>query len=305
MRVWLVLSAWRLIVSGDMSLDEWEPLIVEALWQRFPNHQTARKAVREVKALFRFLRALGITRLNDVTTPAVVQWIWAAGKNRSGRHYQPSISTARNKRLFARTAFEEAKSLGAQIDPAALVGERILKPSDAVSARPLTDDEFYRVQVFGDCGPATSGRAVMVAFSEAGATPLEAAGVRMRDIDLDAGTVAFLGPAARINPLSEWGRQTVKLFLENRLPLAPDDLVCLAPWGARACTAQSVNARLRRVLIEAELLGLPGVTVRSIRLTGARRELEAHGIEAAARFVGTPSLDTAAEALGHNWRHDA
>ena len=39
------------------------------------------------------------------------------------------------------------------------------------------------------------------------------------------------------------------------------------------------------------------------RLTAARQVLERDGIEAAARFLGSPSLDHTAEALAHDWRH--
>ena len=44
------------------------------------------------------------------------------------------------------------------------------------------------------------------------------------------------------------------------------------------------------------------MTVRSIRFAAARKVFEAEGIEAAARFLGTPSLDTAADAVGYDWR---
>ena len=89
--------------------------------------------------------------------------------------------------------------------------------------------------------------------------------MRMRDIDLDAGTVTFSGPAARICPFSEWGLQMAKLFFGNVPPLAPDDLVCLAPQGARSNTPLAIEARLRRVLVAADLIDEPGVSANSIR----------------------------------------
>ena len=47
--------------------------------------------------------------------------------------------------------------------------------------------------------------------------------------------------------------------------------------------------------------GVPGVSARSIRLTTAREVLRTDGIEAAARFLGSPSLDSTAAALNHDW----
>ncbi len=155
-------------------------------------------------------------------------------------------ATARNRQWAALVAFEEAAKLGAPVNPRQLIGERIPRPTSAVAARPLDNDEDRCVRNHADAGLVATRRAVMLVLSYAGGTASEAAAVRMGDIDLDSGTVEFSGAAAR-----------------------------------------------------------PGVTARSFRLTTARRILDSDGIEAAARFLGSPSLDSTAAALGYRWgQHD-
>ncbi len=302
-RVWLVLFGWSLTVNGDMSLDEWEPLVVEALGERYLNRETRRKAAREIKALFGFLRAKGVRDFSGVTPGLMQEWFWAARMTRSGRHRRPAKSTARNRRWVALAAFAEAAALGAAVNPAVVVGPPIARPTDFVSARPLTDEEDGLVMTFSAPGLVATRRPLLVAFARAGATASEIAGVRMGDIDLEAGTVMLSGAAARVAHLDAWGLETLRLFIgNNHPPFAPDDLLCITSTTNESRAAHSVTVRLRDVLLDAGLLGRPGVKARSIRLTAGRRVLDAEGIEAAARFLATPSLDTAADALGHDWR---
>ena len=292
-----------LIVTSDMTLASWVPPILEALRTRLRDKPvTSEKVLREAERLFRFLAASGIFRWPDVTPESVEAWFWAARRYRYGRHRRTADSTARNRRWVARLIFEEAASLGAPIDPTALIGERIPRPTDFVSARPLTDTEAELSRVFSDPGLVATRRSVIVAVSYAGATATEASNVRLADIDLQAGTVAFSGPAARIGPLDAWGVETVDRFLRNNPPVADDDVLCVKPSTDPARAAHSVTVRLGHVLKDAGLAGRAGVTARSIRLTTARRILETEGIEAAARFLGSPSLDNTARALHHNWR---
>ena len=301
-RVWSTLLGWWLAVSGDMSLEEWEPLVVGALKERYLNRETRRKAARETTALFRFLRAKGVRDFSGVTPGLMQEWFWAARMTRSGRHRRPAKSTARNRRWVALAAFAEAAALGAFVNPAVVVGPPIARPTGFVSARPLTDEEDALVMAFSAPGLVATRRPLLVAFARAGATASEIAGVRMGDIDLEAGTVVLSGAAARVAHLDVWGLETLRLFIGNNPPFAPDDLLCVTSTTDESRAAHSVTVRLRDVLSDAGLLGRPGVKARSIRLAAGRRVLDAEGIEAAARFLATPSLDTAADALGHDWR---
>lgn len=300
-RVWLVLFGWSLTVSGDMSLDEWEPLVIEALRGRYPNGRTAQKAVKEAKALFRFLRARGAGRLGDVTPELVSEWLWAARHHR-GSHRPPAQSTVKNRQWAARSAFEAAEFLGAPIDPQALIGEPVARPSKFMSARPLTGEEAQHLRANADADLLSSG-SLLVALALAGGSATEIAAVRLRDLNLDTAEVAFGGESARVNPLGEWSARVIRLWLLNQPnPLNDDDLLCVGEGLSADQAAHSVTVRLSRLLRDVGLAGRSGVTARSIRLTTAREVLEAEGIEAAALFLGSVSLDTTVTSLRHNWR---
>ena len=78
-------------------------------------------------------------------------------------------------------------------------------------------------------------------------------------------------------------------------------MVCVSARTSSSRAAHAVTVRLGQVLRDAGIAGRPGVTARSIRLTTANRILQTDGIEAAARFLGSPSLDSTADALGYQW----
>ena len=288
-----------------MALQTWLPLVTAEQRTRFAaNSGTAAKLISETQRLFRYLSARGAHRWPDVTAALVLDWCWAAHRRGSGRHRRTAQSTARNRQWAAFAAFAAAAMLGAPIDPAALIGPRIARPADYVSTRPLTDEEDQLARTHGDAGLVASRRSAMLAVSYASATAAEAAAVRMGDIDLDAGTVELSGAAARLGPLDEWGVETLWLFVRNNPPLAAVDLLCVTDSTSASRAAHAVTVRLGHVLRDASLSGRPGVTARSFRLTTARRILDSDGIEAAARFLGSPSLDSTADALGYRWGQD-
>ena len=298
----MVNDAWSLVMAGDMALTEWMPLVLEAMEIRLADNQrTAMKATTDARHLFRSLQTCGAVNLEDVTPSMVQDWLWASWRDRSGRHRPTAQSTARNRQWVARLAFEAAASMGAPIDVEALIGERIARPTDFVSARPLTVEESHRVRVFADAGPVASRRSLLVAFSYAGGSPTEIAGVRVADADTAEATVAFNGAAARYGPLDGWGVATVERYFRNHPPAAAADLLCVTPSTSPERAAHSVTVRLGHVLRDAGISGRPGVSARSIRLTTAHSVLQAEGIEAAARFLGSPSLDSTAAALNHDW----
>ena len=292
-------------MTGPVPLLGWQPAVVDAVRARFAdNPRTADKAVAEIKRLFRYLVAVGVCDWPAATPVVVLAWCWAARRDRSGKHRRTKQSTARNRQWVALAAFEEAARLGAPIDPHRLIGERIKRASPAVSARPLTDAEDDRARVYADAGLVASRRSVMLVSSYAGGTATEVAAVRMGDVDLDASTVAFSGAAARVGPLDEWGVATVLRFVRNNPAMAVDALLCVTADTSPSRAAHAVTVRLGQVLRDADLSGRPGVTARSFRLTTARRIFQAQGIEAAARFLGSPSLDNTADALGYRWGQD-
>jgi len=288
---------------AELPLVEWEPVIAKAVRARYENPRTAAKSVKEVGSLFRFLRVQGAKTFSDVDCVLLTRWCESAYQDRNRRHRRASQSTARNRQWMCLVALSEAKKLGASIKPEELIGERIPRPSDQISARPLTDAESEQVRTFADSG-LLSRRSLQVAFSYAGGTATEVAAVRLADIDLHAGTVTFSGKAARTNRLDDWSKETIKRYIYNNPLFAPDEPLCVNRKFDAERAAHNVSVHLGKALSDAGLSGREGVTARSIRLTAGRKVFEAEGIEAAARFLGLPSLDTAANSLGHDWRNN-
>ena len=295
----------EMFARDEQSLTEWKSLVLRAAEQRYTNERTLQKLVADAHRLFRYLDERGVTAWDELTTEIVAEWCWAARRNHKtkGVHRRAAPATAKSRQWVARTVLQEAKSLGALIEPAELIGLSIKRPSDFLSARPLTDDAAELVRVYGDSGHAVSRRALMVAFAFAGGTHSEIAAVRMCDVDIEAGTVAFSGKAARIGPLDTWGADAVHRYLRNYPHIEHDELLCTMPGTTDP--AHRVAVRLGDVMDDAGLKGLPRVSARSIRLTTARKILDSDGIEAAARFLGSSSLDCTADALGYRWRHDS
>ena len=305
-RLRAALAAWDLVMSGEVLLACWAPLVLAELRRRHSdNEATAEKVVAEASRLFRFWAICGAVAWADLDASMTVEWCWRPRAGRGNRFGWVSQSTARNRRWAALEVCKAAADLGAPIDPSALIGERIARPTDYTSVRPLTGDEDVLVCQRAESALAWSGLGVLVGAARGGGTAKEIAALRLGDVDLEAATVAFGGPAARINPLDGWSVEMMRRFLVNQRskPLGADDLLCVSAGSDPVRAAHSVTVRLGNVLRDAGLKGRPGVSARSIRLTAARRVLDFDGIEAAARFLGVPSLDTAAAALRHDWRH--
>ena len=297
-----VLGGWGLVVSGDVSLAGLREPVLDGVLARYPDQRTAQKVVGNVSRLFRYLEAKGVGHPSDATPELVAGWFRAAFVDRRGSLRRPSQNTVRNRQLAARVMFELIAALGVPLDVAALVGERIPRRAERASALPLTVDELCRVQAHSDGGLIASRRSVLVALALSGGRAAEIAGVCFGKVDLAGGYVTFGGPAARTNPLCEWATETIARFARNNQPLSEGDLLGVvgSPDAQRA--ASSVTARLWEVLRDAGIAGRDGVTARSIRLTGARRILDQCGIEAATHFLGSPSLDNTAAALGYSWQ---
>ena len=303
----LVLSGWRLVVSGSETLREWEPLVMDALRSRHGgNEMTRQKLQAEAVRLFAYWDAIGIKTLRDLGAEPTVEWCWKPRFNNKTKLGRVSESTARNRQWVALEVLNTFVRLGADINPRELIGERVARPSTYVSTRPLTDEEDRIVRRRAESKLARSRIGMLVGLSGCGGTAKEIAALRVCDIDLDTQTVSFGGRSARVNPLDEWTVTMTRRFFANHNDglVNGDEPLCLSDSIGEVRGAQSVAVRLGRLLQEAGLKGRPGVSARSIRLTTARRVLDVDGIEAAARFLGSPSLDNAAAALGHRWERD-
>lgn len=291
-------------VTGDLSLAEARELAGAAAAVRFPNPATRRKLATLTGWLFRYLDAAGAKDWSEVTPEMAEGWCRAAARHR-GRWVSPAPSTVRNRQWALTVVCDALEAAGAGVDPALRPGREPRPPAPRRS-RPLTAAERDLVRAFADRGLVGSRRSAMVALAEAGASAAEIASVRACDVDLEAGTVR-LGAGrdrSRVNPLTGWGAEAVRrVLVVNRIDPADGARLCVTDAVGADRGAQSVATRLCDAIRDAGLAGAEGVTAGSIRLTAAAGVLARGGIEAAARFLGASSLDSAAAALGHDWNH--
>ena len=95
-----------------------------------------------------------------------------------------------------------------------------------MSARPLTDAEAERTQIYADAGLVASRRGLLVAFSYAGGTAAEVAAVRRRDVDADAGTVVFTAGGSRGRCVGRLGRGDGQAVPAQPPPLSRAAICC-------------------------------------------------------------------------------
>ena len=289
-------------VSQRLSAGWQEPVLARVADIYRASERTYKKVAANVVWMFAYFTKRGIEEWPDVNPDITLEWCWAGTRSRDGSRNDPSASTASNRQWTARLVFEVVAALGAEVDPNTAAGETIKRDDPDASARPLTDDELRRICAYADPGAKPSRRSAAFALSKSGGSAAEAAAVRIRDIDLDAGTVTFSGPSARVCALDEWSAQTIARYLRANPPTSPEQRLCVTArtFGERA--TESVNAQLWKVISEAGFARRADISGRSLRLTAARRVLESDGIEAAARLLGSPSLDNTAKALGYSWQ---
>lgn len=176
---------------------------------------------------------------------------------------------------------------------------------------PLTPEWIESVRVAVEPGRSKMRRPLCVAMALAGSKPEESARVRVGDIDLEAATVTFGGwesstrpVEARTNLLDDWSIGVIRRFVSECSPVKADDLLCVRPTTPPHKAAGSVRHTLSQALRQAGLWGRSGVTASSLRLGAGLQILRSDGIEAATRFLGYQSLDTTAQVLCYDWRHD-
>ena len=290
-------------MNGDGSLRHWKPLVMDALRVKHSgNEMTVAKLQAEAARLFAYWNAVGIDTVGDLVGEVTVEWCWKPRYNKQTKLGEVSPATARNRQWAAQEVLNMFVRLGADINPAELIGERVARPRVYVSTRPLTDEEDRLVRRRAESNLARSRIGMLVGLSYCGGTATELAALRRCDIDVAERTVSFGGVSGRVNPLDGWTVEMTRRFFAN-CTVGVGELLCVSESTGVVRGAQSVTVRLGKVLREAGLAGRPGVSARSIRLTTGRRVLDVDGIEAAARFLGSSSLDSTAAALGHRWEH--
>ena len=302
-RIRSAMGGLELMAATDWSIAAWrQPILDEIEAQHSNNADTCHKISTDIKSFFGFLEARNIFKLTDTTGDIVVEWIESPGHDeKRGVLYQPATTTRRNRRWAARSALTAARLLGVPINPAALIRGSVIVDTGR-KTRLLTDSQLDAVKTHANPGIMCSRRSVIVALSLAGAKPAEIAHVRLADVNLAEREVTLGKNRRRVNRLGCWECDTIGRRISQHPPSS-----VFEPLGVRAATdpkgaERSVRTQLSQLLRQAGIGHIDGVTGMSIRNTAARQIFEQHGIESAARFLGTASLDTAAAAVGHEWK---
>ena len=298
-RMLLLVAALSAMDADRLPLEKARSLGLNALQLQYSETPgTEAKYVKEASRFFKQLQASGVEFFDEIEPDHADAFFWSASTFH-GRLSDVSATTASNRRSILQSLLRELDHLG--ITPAVdLVGPSIQR-GHAEPARLLTDREVQRIRNECTGGFLFTFAPWFVALSEAGATAAEIAEVRGNDVDLDQGVVQFSGRNARYGPLSDWGVDTLRRVVAQQ-PFVDDKRVCCGDDLGPERAAHSVTAGMHRILRDAGFARDRHVSARSIRHTFARRILEQSGIEAAALFLGSDSLDATARALMHEWR---
>jgi integrase/recombinase XerC len=257
---------------------------------------TERKYRQNAERFARHLEAHGIEFVDEVTEQVVLDFLWS-GRWRHGSIIDVSPTTASTCRSMTIAFFNVLISLGVweHLPP---VGPAIQRDC-ADGSVPLTGEQLLRVEQAVSGSLFASRASFLVALSEAGADAGEVAATTWGDINLDDGTVSFNLDSPRTNPLTPWGIEVLSAASRNGFD--PEQRLCVQNTTSIRRGAQSVTVGLSNLLRDAGLGRVPGVTAKSIRLGIAQQVLHTDGLEAAARFLGSRSLDSTAASLHYEW----
>lgn len=209
--------------------------------------------------------------------------------------------TAANRRAFVRRLLDVLGALGL-CTGGDIVGAPISRGTSETS-RPLTPEEMRLVKVYSAVGLFIGRRPTLVAFAQAGADATEIASIIPAGVDIVAGTVTLGVQYHRTNPLTPQGIDVVGECFAAKRP-ETDEPLCVNGGKPIHRLAHAVTVSLRGALVAARIAGRPRVTAGSIALASAAKVLKRDGIVAAARFLGSNSLDATAASLDFDWQAD-
>lgn len=291
----LLYRAERALVSGPVPLHVAQQLAVDALRTGLAgNEDTVKDTITCVIAFFRYATHHGALSLDDLDEPMVEAFIQRA-THRAGVYTDPADATLRNRRWQVGELFDTLRRLQLWHGPV-LFGEPV--PSRTGKAtRPLTARELHQVRVHSYHWMMPSRRPIVIALAEAGGSAAEIAAVELTDLDLDAGTVAFRGEAARTNRFPAEALTELRSALTEGAAVGSRRLVVGDSLDVNKAK-RSVTQELSETIRDAGLSRTPRVSGRSIRLHHALTIFHAEGIGAAVRFLGAQSVDTTMRSLG-------
>jgi hypothetical protein len=283
---------------GAVRPDEAESLVLEAVQLDLTLAPSTRAKLQKGVALFfKTLRAWDIGSMDEVGSDHVLAFV-SGGISSRGHLRGPAPTTQRNRLWVVRSVVMVLYEHECW-DGRDLVMDSVKSSVDDPS-RALDEMEMNRVRDVSYHWLIPTRRPIVVALSEAGGSSREIGMVTASDLDLEAGSVRFIGEADRINEIPRVALEALRRVFSDGYPLVGRLVTSEALDIERA--SQSVNTELSRVIREAGLRGSSGAVGKSIRLTAANQILETKGLLEAARYVGADSLDRLAAALRFDWK---
>jgi site-specific recombinase XerD len=272
--------------------------------------QTLDKFGLLIRRFARFAAAHDVTTLAGVDRVLVAKFVAAKGRTRHGAVSEAAVATMHNRRATLRAFFRTARQLRLTLDDPTT---DIAVPNCESSAqRPLTDDEAALVRLFAQRATPTR-HAATAALLLAGAHTGELGHITAADLGHRAATVWAHGSAKhrpRTLRLDSWSVRVLAeraAHLTDPLPVGDHPpVLCTGGEGSDAHKQARVCVTVREILTRAGLADDTGVRPASLTAYAARREFDRTGrIEAAARLIGSPSLDTTASLIGYHWRTES
>jgi integrase/recombinase XerC len=248
----------------------------------------------------------GVDSVSGVTAELVAAFCGEAVQGRDGSWRTPAASTRRTRRAAIRGLFRWLRHEGICVaDPTIYVKVS----EDAVAGpRPLTDVEVAECRLMSDRTLSQTRLPACWALAEATLTTGEMSRLVVGDVDLVSGTLdtpgLSRGPVARTVPLTDWGAEALARRVEELVRGGGDASTPVVYRSGRSLNGGGATAgqAINRILTYAGLSNDPSATAKSVIAWRARKAFEQSGrIEAAARLIGSSSLDATARLIGLDW----
>ena len=248
----------------------------------------------------------GVDSVSGVTAELVAAFCGEAVQGRDGSWRTPAASTRRTRRAAIRWLFRWLRHEGICVaDPTI----DVKVSEDAVSGpRPLTDVEVAECRLMSDRTLSQTRLPACWALAEATLTTGEMSRLVVGDVDLVSGTLdtpgLSRGPVARTVPLTDWGAEALARRVEELVGGGGDASTPVVYRSGRSLNGGGATAgqAINRILTYAGLSDDPSATAKSVIAWRALKAFEQSGrIEAAARLIGSSSLDATARLIGLDW----
>ena len=248
----------------------------------------------------------GVDSVSGVTAELVAAFCGEAVQGRDGSWRTPAASTRRTRRAAIRWLFRWLRHEGICVaDPTI----DVKVSEEAVSGpRPLTDVEVAECRLMSDRTLSQTRLPACWALAEATLTTGEMSRLVVGDVDLVSGTLdtpgLSRGPVARTVPLTDWGAEALARRVEELVGGGGDASTPVVYRSGRSLNGGGATAgqAINRILTYAGLSNDPSATAKSVIAWRALKAFEQSGrIEAAARLIGSSSLDATARLIGLDW----